>query len=120
MTIDGDTIVWASAGVAMVAIIAGVVMRRAKREVSTDAAVEKLKLVDDVTLRLNALERRVDFVERDAANHAKADSDAFARIEKTLDSIGTNVSELRDAVTEVLVAARLKDRTGSRSDPSKT
>src|SRR5689334_7835471 len=105
----GNTIVWASALVAAAAIIAGAVLRYGKREGTTDAslasATEKLKAVDAAAGRLNALELRIALLEQNHVNHTTSDSAAFIEVRGALDKMAVSIDELKQDVTEVLVAA---------------
>lgn len=110
MTIDGNTIVWASALVVAVAIIAGAVWKFAKRDVSADNATAKLATVDTHATRLTAVETRLALMEQAAATHAAGDIAAFSRIEHRLESMNVSVDEMKETLTELAVASRLKGR----------
>lgn len=124
MTVTGDTIVWASALIVAVAIVAGAVWKFAKRDATVDVSAaqtaEKLRAVDTAGSRLNALELRIALLEQNHVNHTTSDSAAFIEVRGALEKMSVSIDELKQDVTEVLVAARLKDRTGARADPTKT
>lgn len=120
MTIDGNTIVWASAGVVMVAMIVGAVLRFARREVNADVSADKVKLLekraDELAASLTGFDKRLTLVERDQANHHANDERAFAELRSAIEGLRVAVDEMRHDLLDVLVALRVKERPRDSRD----
>lgn len=114
MDINGDTVVWASAGVVAVGIVAGAAVRYAKREVNADVSADKVRLLegraDAQAVTLASLDKRLSLLEQSHDAHDANDERLFGEFRGAMESVRVSLDEMRQYLMDVLVALKVKDR----------